>query len=75
MGMRVSYPQYLRLKSIQNEVIKMDQTIRRMVRLHNPIVLARNPYWMELLEFYDTMKKMLPNEYLETVGYEDPIPI
>ncbi len=25
MGMRVSYPQYVRLKAIQREVIKMDQ--------------------------------------------------
>ena len=27
MGMRVSFPQYLRLKAIQKEVIRMDQVI------------------------------------------------
>ena len=32
MGMHVSYPQYVRLRAIQREVIKMDQMIRRMVR-------------------------------------------
>ena len=31
MGMHVSYPQYVRLRAIQREVIKMDQMIRRMV--------------------------------------------
>ena len=31
MGMRVSYPQYLRLVAIQREVIRMDQTIRHSV--------------------------------------------
>ena len=30
--MHVSYPQYIRLRNIQREVIKMDQMIRRMVR-------------------------------------------
>ena len=75
MGMRVSYPQYLRLKNLQKEVIKMDQMIRHMVKVHDINQLASNPYWIELLELYDAMKKMLPPEYLETVGYEDPIPI
>ena len=75
MGMRVSYPQYLRLKAIQKEVIKMDQMIRFMVRQHKPAELAKNPYWMELLELYDAMKKMLPQDYLAVVGYKDPIPI
>ncbi len=75
MGMRVSYPQYLRLVAIQREVIKMDQTIRAMVRQYDPVELAENPYWMELLELYDSLKKMLPPEYLATVGNTNPIPI
>jgi hypothetical protein len=75
MGMRVSYPQYLRLVAIQREVIKMDQTIRAMVRTHDPQELADNPHWMELLELYDSLKKMLPLEYLATVGNANPIPI
>ena len=53
----------------------MDQTIRAMVRVHNPMELAQNPHWMELLELYDSLKKMLPPEYLATVGDTNPIPI
>jgi hypothetical protein len=46
-----------------------------MVRTHSPLDLAQNPHWMELLELYDAMRKMLPQEYLESVGNENPIPI
>ena len=31
MGMHVSYPQYVRLRTVQREVIKMDKMIRKMV--------------------------------------------
>ena len=65
LGMRVSYPQYLRLVAIQREVIRMDQTIRHMLNKHNEMELAQNPHWMELLELYDSLKKMLPEDYLE----------
>ena len=65
LGMRVSYPQYLRLVAIQREVIRMDQTIRHMLNKYNEMELAQNPHWMELLELYDSLKKMLPEDYLE----------
>ena len=68
MGQRVSYPQYLRLVAIQREVIRMDQTIRAMLNLYDPMELAKSPYWMELIELYDTLKKMLPPKYLYSVG-------
>ena len=42
MGVRVSYPQYFRLISIQKEVIRMDQTIRSMLQSHDPKILARD---------------------------------
>merc|ERR1712018_860693 len=73
MGMRVSYPQYLRLVAIQKEVIRMDRTIRSMLNNYDPMELAQNPYWMELLELYDSLKKMLPEDYLESVGYIHPL--
>ena len=38
--------------------------IRKMLRLHDPADLAKNPHWMEMLELYDAMKKMLPEEYI-----------
>lgn len=65
MGMRVSYPQYLRLVAIQKEVIKMDQVIRSLLKTHDPEVLAADPYWHELLDLYNSLKKMLPQDYLE----------
>ena len=65
LGMRVSYPQYLRLVAIQREVIRMDQTIRHMLNKYNEMELAQNPHWMELLELYDSLKKMLPEDYFE----------
>ena len=65
LGMRVSYPQYLRLVAIQREVIRMDQTIRHMLSTYDEMELAQNPHWMELLELYDSLKKMLPEDYLE----------
>ena len=73
--MHVSYPQYIRLRNIQREVIKMDQMIRRMVRTHSLADLAQNPHWMELLELYDAMKKMLPEDYLDAVGGENPMAV
>ena len=73
MGMRVSYPQYLRLVAIQREVIRMDQTIRHMLTTYNPVDLAQNPHWMELLELYDSLKKMLPPEYLEQLENSDSV--
>merc|ERR1712156_304171 len=80
MGTHVSYPQYLRLVAIQREVIRMDVTIRSMLQNYDPIELSQNPYWIELLELYNSLKKMLPEKYIETMGtdagnqlYEDEI--
>jgi len=63
MGTRVSYPQYLRLVAIQREVIRMDVTIRSMLQTYDPMELSQNPYWMELLQLYNSLKKMLPEKY------------
>ncbi len=39
-----------------------------MLRYHDPEDLAQSPDWLELLELYDAMKKMLPSDYLTAVG-------
>merc|ERR550534_100344 len=65
MGTRVSYPQYLRLVAIQREVIRMDVTIRSMLQTYDPMELSQNPYWMELLQLYNSLKKMLPEKYIQ----------
>ena len=72
MGMRVSYPQYLRLKSIQAEVIRMDKMIRSMVGKYASDELDANPHWAELVDLYDSMKKILPAEYLANQNYANP---
>ena len=64
MGMHVSYPQYVRLRRIQREVIRMDRLIRELSSAHDREVLERNPHWRELLALYDALKKMLPQDYL-----------
>eukprot|EP00095_Tigriopus_kingsejongensis_P011783 maker-scaffold119_size336447-snap-gene-2.28 protein:Tk11783 transcript:maker-scaffold119_size336447-snap-gene-2.28-mRNA-1 annotation:"hypothetical protein" len=63
MGMTVSYPQYIRLRNIQREVIRMDKVIRRMRQTRDPMELAQNPHWTELMELYDALKSMLPVDY------------
>ena len=68
MGTRVSYPQYLRLVAIQQEVIRMDMTIRSMLQTYDPVELSQNQYWIELLELYNSLKKMLPEDYKESMG-------
>ena len=73
--MRVSYPQYLRLKSIQAEVIRMDQMIRRMAQSHTIDELNQNPHWLELVDLYESMKKILPEGYHQQHGFEDEDPM
>ncbi len=57
-----------------NLVIRMDRMIRMMLRYHDPEDLAQSPDWLELLELYDAMKKMLPSDYLMAVGGFADIP-
>ena len=73
MGMRVSYIQYLKLKSIQRKVIQMDKLIRNTLEKHTLMELAGNPQWKGLIELYVIMKKILPEEYLEGHGHLDPM--
>ena len=73
--MRVSYPQYLRLKAIQAEVIRMDQMIRRMAKSHTIDELNQNPHWLELVDLYESMKKILPEGYHQQHGHEEEDPL
>ena len=45
-----------------------------MLQSYDPIELSQNPYWMELIELYTSLKKMLPQEYIETMGSEAILP-
>ena len=74
MGMRVSYPQYLRLKSIQGQVIRMDKMIRALLENHTLTELAGNPHWEKLIELYQTMEEFLPEGYSSIMDHVDLIP-
>lgn len=67
MGQRVSYPQFLRLMAIQREVIRMDKVIKSMMQTYDPEELAQNPYWIELLDLFASLEKMLPENYERSI--------
>ena len=64
-GMRVSYPQYLRLRALQEKVIKLDQLMWKMLRMYPMSELNKMPKWHTLVSLHTSLKKMLPD------GYED----
>ena len=66
--LRVSYPEYVRLKKIQNEAIKIDQVVRALLCVFNEEELTQNPDYQKLLRLYEPLKPILPLTYLETVG-------
>ena len=62
--MRVSYPQYVRLVALQEKVIKLDLVMRRMQSQIPPEELETVPKWNTLLKLHDSLKKMLPPDYM-----------
>ena len=36
-----------------------------MLQTYDPMELSQNPYWMELLQLYNSLKKMLPEKYIQ----------
>ena len=63
-GMRVSYPQYLRLKNLQERVIKMDQTLSKIASVVPKEKLMSHPKWNKLVKLHASLRKVLPSEYL-----------
>ena len=63
LGMRVSYPQYVRLVALQEKVIKLDLVMRRMQSQVPREELENVPKWHTLVALHDSLKKMLPPEY------------
>ena len=64
MGMRVSYPQYLRLMKLQEKVIKLDIIIRTVSARIPRKELEQIPKWHTLVSLHRSLKKLLPAEYL-----------
>ena len=48
-------------------MIKLEETIRSLLEGYDIPELELNPYWSELLDLYESTKKMLPRKYLETL--------
>ena len=67
----MSFPQYVRLKQIQNEAIKMDQLIRALKKIFSPEELANNAHYQELLKLYNPLKQILPPDYLAGADKRD----
>ena len=54
-------PQYLRLKTIQDEVLKMDHYLKVLAKTYSPEELNSDPNWKELLQMHSALSKFLPN--------------
>ena len=59
-GMRVSYPQYLRLKALQKKVIRLDLVMKRLRASVPREQLERMPKWHRLVTLHEALSKMLP---------------
>lgn len=62
MGMRVSYPQYLRLKALQDKVVELDKIIRRLQCEKSQAELDAMPQWATLVALHKNLKTLLPRE-------------
>ena len=66
MGMKVSYPQYLRLVALQEKVVRLDKLMRRMLETRTLEELQTIPKWHTLVALHNSLKKMLPEEYVSS---------
>lgn len=62
MGYQVSFPQYIRLKNIQEQVIQMDSKMKLLAAKHRHEDLAKDPHWMELVKLHLVTRKMIPED-------------
>ena len=63
-GNLVTYPQYIRLMSLQARVVKLDQVIRSLEAKYPMSTLESMPKWHTLLKMYGSLKGMLPEDYM-----------
>ena len=64
MGMQVSYPQYLRLITLQAKVVKLDKLMRKMLKMKTLDELQKIPKWNTLVSLHEALEKMLPQKYV-----------
>ena len=61
MGMQVSMPQYLRLRALQNKVIKLDQIIKALQARYTDQELELLPQYARLKALHQSLSPFLPN--------------
>lgn len=61
-GVKVSYPQYLHLMSLQRKVLKLDATLKKIEMTTDPETLEGNPTWEKLINLRTSLAKLLPEE-------------
>ncbi len=62
-GVRVSLPQYRRLKELQDKVIKLDTVMRRLSEEVDPRTLGTSEKWNKLLSMRQSLQRLLPDEH------------
>ena len=62
-GARVSLPQYMRLKALQDKVIKLDKVMRKLADQVPMEKLQESPKWLNLVEMRQKLQKLLPNDH------------
>ena len=64
MGMRVTYPQYLRLMALQQKVIQLERLIRALQARYSLRELEQLHQYARLIALYQSLRPLLPSTYL-----------
>ena len=62
-GVRVSFPQYLRLKSLQEKALKLDYVMRKLKEELGIEKLENSPKWGQLVTMRQSLQRLLPAEH------------
>ena len=62
-GARVSLPQYMRLKALQDKVLKLDKVMRKLADQVPMEKLQESPKWLNLVEMRQQLQKLLPDNH------------
>ena len=75
MGMRVSYPQYLRLMALQEKVIKLDKLIQALHSRFSLEQLDELPQYQRLISLHKSLAPLLPSQQANAAEEETPAAI
>ena len=69
-GVRVSLPQYYKLKALQEKVLKLDKVMRKLSYGVPEEKLNQSPKWLQLVRMRNAMQKLLPDSHPEFSVHE-----